>query len=154
MRRAIAACLALGLCLALAASGDDGAVPVRSCERLPVEGAELFLQVRGADRRAPVLLWLHGGPRGAERPLFRYFNGELEDHFVVAYWDQRGSGRSFDPEADPRRLTIARHLADLEAVVAHLKRSLGRRELALIGDSWGGALASVGIGPQLSIPGW
>jgi pimeloyl-ACP methyl ester carboxylesterase len=138
--------LALGLALLAApascAPADAGgtAEPVSTSERLTVDGAQLFLLTRGAERRAPVLLWLHGGPGGAERPLFRYFNGALEDHFIVAYWDQRGAGRSFDPEADPRELTIARHLADLDAVVDHLRRSFGRDEILLIGHSWGGAL--------------
>jgi hypothetical protein len=59
-----------------------------------VDGAEFFLLTRGADRRAPVLLWPHGVPGAAERPLFRYFNGELEQDFAVAYRDQRGAGRS------------------------------------------------------------
>ena len=135
------AALVLQLCVALAACGGDlAAQTVRTSERLAVDGAELFLQTRGADRRAPVLLWLHGGPGGAERPLFRHFNGSLEDHLVVAYWDQRGAGRSFDPEADPRRLTIARHLADLDLVVDHLRRTYDEDEIALIGHSWGGAL--------------
>jgi proline iminopeptidase len=87
-----------------------------------------------------VLLWLHGGPGGAERPLFRYFNGSLEKHFVVVYWDQRGAGRSFDAKADPHRLTIAQHLADLDAVVNHLKESLGQDKIILMGHSWGAAL--------------
>ncbi len=115
-------------------------VPIERSEYLAVDGAELFLLTRGADRRAPALLWLHGGPGGAERPLFRYFNGDLEDHFVVAYWDQRGAGRSFDPAADSHRLTIARHLADLDVVVDHLRQSLGQNKIALIGHSWGTAL--------------
>jgi len=72
--------------------------------------------------------------------LFRYFNSELETHFVVVYWDQRGAGRSFDPEADPRRLTVKQHIADLDAVVDHLRRRLGREKIALIGHSWGTAL--------------
>ncbi|WP_174627697.1 alpha/beta fold hydrolase [Candidatus Methylobacter favarea] len=105
-----------------------------------VEDAHLFLMWRGADRHAPLLLWLHGGPGGAERPLFRYFNSDLEDHFVVAYWDQRGAGRSFDPQADPQRLTIARHLADLDVIVDHLRQSLSQEKIALIGHSWGAAL--------------
>ena len=120
--------------------GPAGSEPVRTSEWLAVDGATLYLETHGADRGAPVLLWLHGGPGGAARPLFRYFNSDLEEHFVVAYWDQRGAGRSFDPEADPGQLTIARHLADLDAVVDHLRRIYGRDQVVLIGHSWGGAL--------------
>ena len=87
-----------------------------------------------------MLLWLHGGPGGAERPLFRYFNSELENDFVVVYWDQRGAGRSFDPKADPHRLTIAQHVADLDAVVDHLRQSLSQDKIILMGHSWGAVL--------------
>jgi pimeloyl-ACP methyl ester carboxylesterase len=109
-------------------------------ELVPVDGAQLYLLVRGEHESAPVLLWLHGGPGGAERPLFRAFNGALEEDFVVAYLDQRGAGRSFDPDADPRALTVARHLADLDVVVDRLRTSKGREKIALVGHSWGGAL--------------
>lgn len=107
---------------------------------MPVDGARLHLEVRGADDQAPIVLWLHGGPGAAERPLFRLFDGALEDHVVVAYLDQRGSGRSYDPDADPRALTIARHLADLDAVVRHLRGAYGRARVVLLGHSWGAAL--------------
>ena len=99
--------LATGPMRAPAAPADtsDTASPVRRSEYLTVEGAKLFLLTRGADRRLPVLLWLHGGPGGAERPLFRYYNGELENSFVVTYWDQRGAGRSL-PYPDYLHRTI------------------------------------------------
>lgn len=131
--------LLLGLAL-LVSAAPAACEPVLAQEWLAVDGASLYLETRGAERSAPVLLWLHGGPGGAARPLFRYFNSDLEQHFVVAYWDQRGAGRSYDPEADPRQLSIARHVADLDAVVDHLRRSFGRDDVILIGHSWGGAL--------------
>lgn len=115
--------------------------PVHASERIHVEGASLFLQARGADRRAPVLVWLHGGPGGAERPLFRYFNARLEKHFLVVYWDQRGAGRSFDPEADPGRLTIARQIADLDTLLDRIREKWGPHQIVLVGHSWGAALA-------------
>jgi pimeloyl-ACP methyl ester carboxylesterase len=121
-------------------SAADAPVPIRRSEYLAVDGANLFVLTRGTDRHAPAVLWLHGGPGGPERPLFRYFNGDLETHFVVAYWDQRGAGRSFDPEADPHRLTISRHLADLDGVVDHLRQVLGHDKIVLIGHSWGSVL--------------
>ncbi len=169
MASAIALCILIPACSvagcpAFATKGSGASAPIRRSEYLSVDGARLFLVTRGADRRAPVLLWLHGGPGGAERPLFRYFNGDLEDRFVVAYWDQRGAGRSFDPKADPRRLTVARHLADLDAVVSHLRSSLGATRLVLIGHSWGAALgllyvhahpdavaAFIGVNPLVSM---
>ncbi|QEA39636.1 alpha/beta hydrolase [Pistricoccus aurantiacus] len=122
------------------AGRPEPSVPLHRTEYLTVAGARLFLMTRGADRHAPVLLWLHGGPGGAERPLFRYYNNDLEKHFVVAYWDQRGAGRSFDPKADPRRLTVARHLADLDVIVDHLRRAFDRDRIILVGHSWGGML--------------
>ncbi|MBI1822122.1 MAG: alpha/beta hydrolase [Nitrospirae bacterium] len=109
-------------------------------ERFNVDGAELYLLTRGQDRRAPVVLWLHGGPGGPEGPLFQYFNRDLERHFVVIYWDQRGTGRSFSPQSDPARLTIAQHIKDLDAIVDHLRQSLGRGKIVLMGHSWGATL--------------
>jgi len=114
--------------------------PIRRSEYLNVDGAKLFLLTCGEDRGAPVLLWLHGGPGGPERPLFRYFNGELENHFLVAYWDQRGAGRSFDADADPHQLAVSRHLTDLDAVVDHLRQLTGQDKIVLVGHSWGAML--------------
>jgi len=139
------------------------AVSVNRSEYLTLDGTKMYLLTRGADRSAPVLLWLHGGPGGAERPLFRYFNSELENHFVVVYWDQRGTARSFDPKADPHRLTIAQHVVDLDAVVDHLRQSLDQDKIILMGHSWGAALglqyawahpdkvsAFIGVNPAVS----
>jgi pimeloyl-ACP methyl ester carboxylesterase len=125
---------------ALLYAAPDRAASINKSEYVTVDGARLYLLIRGANRNAPILLWLHGGPGGAERPLFRYFNGDLEKHFTVVYWDQRGAGRSFDPDADPHQLTIARHIADLDRVVDHLKNTLHQDRIALVGHSWGGAL--------------
>lgn len=161
-RRAESSLRALLLALLLCAA-DARAEEVDRTERLPVAGAQLYLLTRGADSSAPVLLWLHGGPGGAETPLFRLYDAELERHFVVAYWDQRGAGRSFDPEANLAELTVARHLADLDAVVDHLRVRFGREKLVLIGHSWGGTLgllyvqahpekvaAFIGVAPVIS----
>jgi pimeloyl-ACP methyl ester carboxylesterase len=124
----------------LLAAPAAAARDVARTDRVSVDGARLHLEVRGANDEAPVVLWLHGGPGGAERPLFRLFDGALEDHCVVAYLDQRGSGRSFDPDADPNALTIARHLADLDAVVRHLRGLFRHEKIVLLGHSWGAAL--------------
>jgi proline iminopeptidase len=116
-------------------------VSINRSEYVPVNGQKLYLLIRSADGKLPILLWVHGGPGGAERPLFRYFNSELEQHFTVVYWDQRGAGRSFDPKADRHGLTIARHLADLNAIIDHLRSTLRPAKVLLVGHSWGAALS-------------
>src|SRR5690606_3579481 len=102
--------------------------------------ARLYMVIRGEQATAPLLIWLHGGPGGAERPLFRLYNAPLEQRFLVVYLDQRGTGRSYDPDADPARLTIARHLEDLDAVVEHLLGEFEQHRVILVGHSWGSAL--------------
>jgi proline iminopeptidase len=139
-RLSLAFSAALALCSFAVAFGDTRK-QVEHTEYVEADGAKLYLMTRGARLGAPLLLWLHGGPGGAERPLFRYFNSALEDRFVIAYWDQRGAARSFDPEADAHELTVTRHLADLDIVIDHLLRTLGKDKVVLIGHSWGAALA-------------
>lgn len=126
--------------LLAACAGPSSAGGVDREEHVAVDGASLYMLVRGDDPRAPVLIWLHGGPGGAERPLFRLYDSGLERHFVVAYLDQRGAGRSYDPAAPLQRLTIAQHLADLDRVVDQLRAEQGRPKVILVGHSWGSAL--------------
>jgi pimeloyl-ACP methyl ester carboxylesterase len=142
----------LALCAALVACGAP-TPPFRDANgrvlrgsiaeegRMPVGGVPQWLLLRGRDAGAPVLLVLHGGPGSSETVLFRRFVGPaLEDRLVVAYWDQRGAGRSYDPAIPRESMTVARFLDDLDAVVDHLRRRLGRDRVVLLGHSWGSAL--------------
>lgn len=114
--------------------------PIEASEYVEIDGARLYVEIRGDHADAPLLVWLHGGPGGAERPLFRYFNSDLERHFLVAYLDQRGAGRSFDPDAPAASLNIAQHIEDLGRVVDRLRSQFRRDRVLLVGHSWGAAL--------------
>lgn len=114
--------------------------PVRHATHVRVDRAALYLLVRGDQCDRPILLWLHGGPGGAQRPLLRLYNGVLERHFVVAYLDQRGAGLSFDPDAPSEDLTIQQHLRDLNVVVDYLRGGTSGRDVIVVGHSWGSAL--------------
>jgi proline iminopeptidase len=137
-----ATCILVLACTVLVAGtrAQDAGGSIEVSRRIKVRAAELYVEIRGPHRSAPLLLWLHGGPGGPERPLFRYFNRDLERRFLVAYLDQRGAGRSFDRAADPARLTVEQHLEDLETVVSDLSRAYAKEKIYLLGHSWGTVL--------------
>lgn len=110
---------------------------------LPLKGAREYLLVRGRDRDAPVMLFLHGGPGGSETALMRLFHPQLEDHFVMAYWDQRGAGKSCCADIPPSTMTIAQFLDDLDRVVDHLRARLRKEKIWLLAHSWGTALGTL-----------
>jgi len=105
------------------------------------DGASLHVLIRGKRCDAPLLLRLHGGPGGAETPLFRLYDSELEESRLVAYWDQRGAGQLYDPDADLGKLTIAQHIRDLDHVIDRLATIFAGNKPVLSGHSWGGTLA-------------
>ena len=45
--------------------------------------------------RGKPAVFLHGGPGTSEAPLFRHYNADLEREFLMVYWEQRGTGRSY-----------------------------------------------------------
>lgn len=145
---ALAAAFALSGCAAATPPFRTarGAVDPRSIAeetRLPVNGTRQYLLVRGRDARDPVVLFVHGGPGGSETALMRLFHPALEERAVMAYWDQRGAGKSYASDLPPASMTIAQMLADLDVVVDDLRHRLGRERVVLLAHSWGTALGTL-----------
>jgi proline iminopeptidase len=92
---------------------------------------------RGRPRPTPVV-FLHGGPGIADMAGDTAYFGQLAgDGWDVYVYDQVGTGRS-SRLADPRRYTIAREVADLEAI----RERVDTTRMVLIGHSWGGQVAA------------
>jgi proline iminopeptidase len=98
------------------------------------DGARLYYRVEGQGRDTVVVV--HGGPSLGLAYLAPDLVPLTRGRAVVHY-DQRGIGRS-TPVTDPDRLSIERHVEDLDALRAHL----GLDRMALLGHSWGGMLAA------------
>ena len=110
---------------------------------LGVNGDGQYLLVRGVDRKQPVMLFIHGGPGMPAMYLAHDFQRELEEEFVVVHWDQRASGKSFRPMADPAQLSTSLLLSDMDVVVDHLRNSLEADRVWLVGHSHGSYLGAL-----------
>src|SRR6188508_3257627 len=75
---------------------------------LPLGGTDQWVMIRGESLDNPPLIFLHGGPGFAETFFLRHCNAELEKSFTVVYWEQRGSGKSFDAEIPRASMTLER----------------------------------------------
>ncbi|CAM3281629.1 Proline iminopeptidase [Sphingomonas antarctica] len=103
-------------------------------------GARQVVNVRGADRTNPILLFIHGGPAAVEMPIAWAFQRPWEDHFTVVQWDQRGAGRSFllnDPAALASTLRPERYRDDAIELIELLQKRYGQRKVIVLGHSWG-----------------
>lgn len=146
---------AMGLVLSLAglAALDGHTPPIRRDDGRPVPGsiAELsavtlggvrqWILIRGADATAPIVLKIHGGPGLAEMAT-RPFNAELEKHFVVVEWDQRGAGKSYAAAAPESAMTEAQLVDDTVELSALLRTRFHQNRIIIVGHSWGSLLAA------------
>lgn len=87
------------------------------------------------------VVFVHGGPGASQVVHFergrQWYERLAGLGFEVYAYDQVGSGLSARL-ADPRQYTVARHIADLEAI----RTAIGARFLVLVGDSWGATLVA------------
>lgn len=103
-------------------------------------GVEQWVMIRGESVANPPLILLYGGPGLSEMRFFRHFNAPLEKSFTVVYWDQRGSGKSFDPSIAKSSLTVEQFIADLGELLEVVCKRVGNNKVVIFGHSWGSAL--------------
>ena len=108
---------------------------IAAIERIELGGVPQTMLLRGRDVRNPLLLYLHGGPGGAQMSLAPFYSGELERHFVVVHWDQRGAGASCQG-VDPATLSLDRIVEDAIELASALRARFGQ-PIVLLGHSWG-----------------
>lgn len=154
-RRSYTMITALGTALVLAIVGALVLVPplpsVRPADPSPavpdgvpswdlITGSRLayrHLTAAGQARPTPVII-IGGGPGEAivsDPAKAEPFAGLAALGFDTYLYDQLGAGLSARL-ADPAGYTVARHIADLDAIRHHL----GAEQLILVGASWGGSL--------------
>jgi proline iminopeptidase len=126
-------------------SADGTVLPnsIASMESVQLGGIAQSIWIRGIDRSRPILILLHGGPGASESALFRHYDAEFEKHFVVVYWEQRGTGRSFHSDIPQESMTIGRMLRDLDELIEVVRQRFARGRVVLLGHSWGTVLGTI-----------
>ncbi|WP_340029803.1 alpha/beta hydrolase [Paenibacillus sp. FSL H7-0940] len=106
-------------------------------EQVENNGTGHEVMIRGVDRTNPILIFVHGGPGCSEIPYVRKYQKELEQHFTVVHYDQRGSGKSYHFFEDYSNLTTDVLVDDLLALRDYVSKELGQEKVILIGHSFG-----------------
>lgn len=108
---------------------------------LPTGSRIAYLTSPAAERTAaPPLVFLHGGPAGGivgAKMVVAAISSFSRDGFDVYIYDQIGGGLSARL-TDIEEYTVSRHVEDLESI----RSRLGTATMILIGESWGGELAT------------
>src|SRR4029453_19063767 len=81
---------------------------------LRLGGFDQWVMIRGENVANPPLILLHGGPGMSETSFFRHCNAPLEQHFTIVYWDQRGTGKSYDRSIPKSSMTVEQFIRDLD----------------------------------------
>ena len=112
-------------------------------ERVRIGGIDQWVSIRGADRRNPVLLHIHGGPGYVSIPMSWWFGRGWEEYFTVVQWDQRAAGKTHlltDPDSIKPTLTREQMVADTEEMASWVRKKLGKNKIFVLGHSWGSFL--------------
>jgi proline iminopeptidase len=112
-----------------------GAIAVEEARIDVGDGVVVQTRVVGPVGPADTLITIHGGPGLSLEAMSGFELLAGSERRVVSY-DQRGTGRS--TMKDDLDYSLDAHVADLEAI----RNALGVGSVQLIGQSWGGAIAS------------
>jgi len=123
---------------------DVGGNPIEgsisSIEKITLGGVDQYLIIRGEDITKPVMLYLHGGPGSPEFAFMKETNTSIEKDFVMVYWEQRGSGKSYSDEISDDSMNLEQFISDTRELSEKLAKRFKKEKIYLLGHSWGSFL--------------
>lgn len=102
---------------------------------ITIGGMRQGMFIKSKNQRNPVLLYLHGGI--PDYFLTRKYPAGLEDNFTMVWWEQRGSGLSYNPNIPEATMNLDQMIADTKEVSNYLRTRFGQEKIYLIGRSGG-----------------
>jgi len=100
-----------------------------------INGVRQGMFIKSRDAANPVLLYLHGGM--PDYFIAKRYPTGLEEHFTVVWWEQRGSGISFNPSLSPETMTLEQMISDTLEVTNYLRLRYSHEKIYLMGHSGG-----------------
>ncbi|PKN98906.1 MAG: alpha/beta hydrolase [Chloroflexi bacterium HGW-Chloroflexi-4] len=100
-----------------------------------INGVNQGMFIQSKDLAHPVLLFLHGGL--PETFLIQKYPTGLEDYFTVEWWEQRGSGISYNADIPIESLTLEQMISDTLMVTNFLRHRFEKEKIYLLGHSGG-----------------
>ncbi|MBQ8995245.1 MAG: alpha/beta hydrolase [Oscillospiraceae bacterium] len=107
-----------------------------------VNGDVQNIHIRGNDPKAPVLLFVHGGPGVCDRSWVMPDQSQyLADSFVMVCWDQRMAGKSYRAAKVNDPMSLDQVVQDMHEVVLYLCERFNKEKIYIVGHSWGTTLS-------------
>lgn len=102
---------------------------------ISVNGVKQGMFIKSKDETHPVLLMLHGGM--PEYFLSQKYPTGLDDYFTVVWWEQRGSGISYNSNILPASITLEQMVTDAVEVTNYLRNRFNKNKIYLMAHSGG-----------------
>ena len=115
---------------------------IDNLEKVTINDSEQWILVRGKRSDAPLIIHVQAGPglpmiseaHAMEKNL------HLETDYLVAYWDQRACGKSFNNKTDPKTINFSQLTDDIICCTKYLLGKYRKEKAIIIGYSQGATL--------------
>jgi proline iminopeptidase len=112
-------------------------------EAVNINNSQQWILVRGKSIDAPLIIHVQAGPGFPMIPEAHTIGKKLrlEKDYLVAYWDQRACGKSFNKNADPKTINFSQLTDDLISCTKYLLEKYRKKKAIIAGYSQGATLA-------------
>jgi len=116
---------------------------VNRLEKVIINNSAQWLLVRGKNSDAPLIIHVQAGPG---LPIIPEANAmerlmHLENNYLVAYWDQRACGKSFNKKIDAQTINFHQLTDDVISCTKYLLEKYNKGKAIVIGYSIGASLS-------------
>ncbi len=126
---------------------------VNRLEKLNINNSDQWVLLRGKNIDAPLLIHVQAGPG---LPMISEANEmgkllNLENKFLVAYWDQRGCGRSFNKNIPAETIHLTQMADDLISCTKWLLKKYNKNKAVIVGYSIGATISLMAAAKETNI---